>query len=114
MGLISEALAQILIPAAALIGIGFALVQWFLVSKVNLVPDRNNNGFRDQLIDGDEREEGIDAAEVVNKCSEIQNAISEGENFSSFTSLSLPLSMNFDSCFFFCHLHSSNPNSFLN
>ncbi|KAI5658581.1 hypothetical protein M9H77_27374 [Catharanthus roseus] len=78
MGLISEALAQILIPAAALIGIGFALVQWFLVSKVNLVPDRNNNGFRDQLIDGDEREEGIDAAEVVNKCSEIQNAISEG------------------------------------
>lgn len=88
MGLISEALAQILIPVAALIGIGFAFVQWFLVSRVKVLPSGHDNGYKDHLIEEDEQEEGIDSADAVNKCAEIQNAISVGEN-SVFASLFL-------------------------
>lgn len=74
----SEAVTQIVIPVAALVGIGFALFQWFLVSKVRVSGgSRSDDGYRDNLIEGEE-EEGIDNDEVVVKCAEIQNAISLG------------------------------------
>lgn len=79
MGLMSEALTQVLIPVAALIGIGFALVQWFLVAKVKVSSGiEGQNGYKDRLIEEDEQEEGIDSDEAVAKCAEIQNAISVG------------------------------------
>lgn len=75
----SEALTQVLIPVAALIGIGFALVQWFLVAKVKVSSGiEGQNGYKDRLIEEDEQEEGIDSDEAVAKCAEIQNAISVG------------------------------------
>lgn len=79
MALLSEALTQILIPAAALLGIGFALLQWFLVSRVKVSVDSNsvNNGFSDRLIE--DEEEGNDSLEVSIKCAEIQTAISVGQ-----------------------------------
>jgi inorganic pyrophosphatase len=80
MALLSEALTQTLIPAAALIGIGFALFQWFLVSRVRVSNDEY--GYNDSLIENEE--EGVDDFDAVIKCSEIQSAISVGE-------LSLPL-----------------------
>ncbi|KAF2324012.1 hypothetical protein GH714_006143 [Hevea brasiliensis] len=36
MGVLSEGLTQVLIVVASLVGIGFALLQWFLVSKVRV------------------------------------------------------------------------------
>ncbi|PKI72696.1 hypothetical protein CRG98_006904, partial [Punica granatum] len=71
---------DILIPACAVIGIVFSLVQWLLVSKVKLSPagESNNsgakNGYTDYLID---EEESVNDHSVVLKCAEIQNAISE-------------------------------------
>lgn len=73
---------EILIPICAVIGIGFALFQWILVSKVKLSASNdsanNKNEFNDYLI---EEEEGINDHAVVIKCAEIQNAISEGSTF---------------------------------
>lgn len=74
----SEDFAQALIPVCSLIGIGFALIQWFLVSRIRVATGRFDNS-RDHLIEEDEQEEVIDSVEVVNKCAEIQNAISIGE-----------------------------------
>lgn len=89
VALLSGVLTEILIPVAAVIGIAFALFQWVLVSKVKLSPEPRNpgpgsggdkNGFSDYLI---EEEEGLNEHSVVTKCAEIQNAISEGEDFLS-------------------------------
>ena len=72
---------EILIPVCAVIGIIFALVQWLLVSKVKLSHDKfdagadGKNGFTEALI---EEEEGINGDSIVQKCADIQNAISEG------------------------------------
>ncbi|KAJ6372659.1 hypothetical protein OIU76_027053 [Salix suchowensis] len=75
---------EILIPVCAIIGIGFSIFQWMLVSKVKLTSGSaasNNsggsgkNGHGDYLI---EEEEGINDHNTVLKCAEIQNAISEG------------------------------------
>lgn len=80
--LLPDLATQIIIPVCAVIGIIFSLIQWALVSKVKLTPDRNGspannnkNGFNDSLI---EEEEGVNEHNVVAKCAEIQNAISEG------------------------------------
>lgn len=91
--LLPDLATQIFVPVCALIGIGFALFQWLLVSKVKLSPERDNssnnngakNGYNDSLI---EEEEGINDHNVVIKCAEIQNAISEGiyVNISLFSS----------------------------
>ncbi|KAI3761505.1 hypothetical protein L1987_51922 [Smallanthus sonchifolius] len=86
--LLSDLATEIIIPVCAVIGILFSLIQWALVSRVKLTPDRNgpsnstNNGFNDSLI---EEEEGINEHNVVVKCSEIQNAISEGATSFLFT-----------------------------
>jgi hypothetical protein len=82
MALLSELATEIVIPVCAVIGIAFSLLQWLLVSRVKLTPDRqaptsaNKNGYGDYLI---EEEEGINDHNVVLKCAEIQSAISEGE-----------------------------------
>lgn len=80
MGLLSEGLTQVLIPVSALVGIGFALLQWFLVSRVKVSAGYGDehNGYEDRLI-GEDQEEGLDNLEVSIKCAEIQNAISVGE-----------------------------------
>lgn len=87
MGLLSEGLTQVVIPLAAVVGIGFALLQWFLVSKVKVSGVYGErNGFKDKLI-ADE-EEGVNSLEVTNKCAEIQHAISIGDlslSLSKFT-----------------------------
>ncbi|WMV35155.1 hypothetical protein MTR67_028540, partial [Solanum verrucosum] len=80
--LLSEFGTEIVIPICAVIGIVFSLVQWYLVSLVKLSPDQGgcsprnnkNNGFNESLV---EEEEGINDQNVVVKCAEIQNAISE-------------------------------------
>ena len=83
--ILPDLLTEILIPATAVVGIAFALVQWLLVSKVKLSPERessgagnNKNGYSDYLI---EEEEGLNNHNVVVKCAEIQSAISEGERY---------------------------------
>lgn len=76
MGVLSEGLTQVLILVASLVGIAFALFQWFLVSKVR-VSGESGNGYSDRLIE--EEEEGVDNFDVSLKCAEIQNAISVGE-----------------------------------
>ncbi|KAH7574636.1 hypothetical protein JRO89_XS03G0324300 [Xanthoceras sorbifolium] len=78
MGSLSEGVTQVLIPVSALIGIGFALIQWFLVSKVRVSNAPDSNGYKDRLIEEAETEEGVDNLEVTIKCAEIQNAISVG------------------------------------
>lgn len=90
MGLLSEGLTQLLIPLAALVGLAFALLQWFLVSRVKVSGSYGEgNGYKDKLIG--EAEEGVDSLEVTIKVAEIQNAISIGK-------LSLSLSLFFDIC----------------
>lgn len=90
MALLSDQGAEIVIPVCAVIGIVFSLVQWFLVSRVKLSPERGGapsassngkNGYSEHLI---EEEDGVAEHDVVAKCAEIQSAISEGQN--SFTS----------------------------
>ncbi|RRT82413.1 hypothetical protein BHE74_00021008 [Ensete ventricosum] len=76
--ILSGLLTEILIPVAAVVGIAFALVQWLLVSKVRLSPEKpsgSRDGVSDYLI---EEEEGLNDHNVVAKCAEIQSAISEG------------------------------------
>ena len=83
--LLSDLGTEIVIPVAAVVGIVFSLVQWFLVSRVKVTPERtppsagNKNGYSDYLI---EEEEGLNDHNVVVKCAEIQSAISEGIPFS--------------------------------
>lgn len=74
MGLFSDALAQAVIPLAALVGIGFALFQWLLVSRIKV---SNENGYSESLIENEE--EGVDDFDAVVKCSDIQSAISVGQ-----------------------------------
>ncbi|MBA0668087.1 hypothetical protein Goklo_001052, partial [Gossypium klotzschianum] len=81
----SEALTQVLIPVAALVGIGFALLQWLLFSRVKVSSHDSSKGYKVKLIEADEEEEGIDNIEVSIKCAEIQHAISLGATFFLFT-----------------------------
>ncbi|XP_070016506.1 pyrophosphate-energized vacuolar membrane proton pump-like [Nicotiana sylvestris] len=86
MGLMSEALTQILIPVAALVGIGFALLQWFLVSKVKISGGSElEDGCNDMLIEEDVQEEGIDSDATVAKCAEIQKFLNVGATSFLFT-----------------------------
>lgn len=92
--ILSDLLTEILIPVAAIIGIAFSLIQWLLVSRVKLSPERHqpsggnkNGGLSDYLI---EEEEGLNDHSVVAKCADIQNAIAEGSlRWKSDLSLSL-------------------------
>ncbi|KAJ8619429.1 hypothetical protein MRB53_027958 [Persea americana] len=85
MAIMSETLTQILIPVAALVGIGFALLQWFLVSQVKVSGDVGvNNGICTEKLIEDE-EENVDSHAVTIKCAEIQNAIAVGATSFLFT-----------------------------
>ena len=78
---------QVVVPVAAVVGIAFAVLQWVLVSKVKISPEprradgssagKSGAGASEYLI---EEEEGLNEHNVVVKCAEIQNAISEGED----------------------------------
>ena len=75
------ALFSVCIPVAGVIGIAFAVMQWVLVSRVKLSPAAaaaggSKNGYGDYLI---EEDEGLNDHNIVVKCAEIQNAISEGD-----------------------------------
>lgn len=85
MALLSDQGAEIVIPVCAVIGIVFSLVQWYLVSKVKFSTERGGvasaasngkNGYSEYLIE----EDGVADHDLVAKCAEIQNAISEGKN----------------------------------
>ncbi|MFQ6650174.1 hypothetical protein Gotur_023332 [Gossypium turneri] len=80
-----ESLLHVLIPVAALVGIGFALLQWLLFSRVKVQSHDSSNGYKVKLIEADEEEEGIDNIEVSIKCAEIQHAISLGATSFLFT-----------------------------
>ena len=85
MALIGTVAAEVLIPLAAVIGILFAVLQWYVVSRVAVPPhdgvggagkgDRENDGGGD--VDDDE-EDGVDYRGVEARCAEIQHAISVG------------------------------------
>lgn len=64
----SERHTQVLTPAAAFIGIGFALILWVLVSKVKISNGAGSNGDDDRLIEEEEAEEGVDSLEAAIKC----------------------------------------------
>ncbi|CAA6672620.1 unnamed protein product [Spirodela intermedia] len=80
--LLSDHAAEVLIPAAAAVGITFALVQWLLVSLLKLSPADDQRATRLLVL---EEEEGLDDRAVVLKCAEIQSAISEGATSFLFT-----------------------------
>ncbi|KAF3789054.1 Pyrophosphate-energized vacuolar membrane proton pump [Nymphaea thermarum] len=89
--ILSETVTEVLIPVASVVGIAYALLQWFLVSRVKLSPEQlptssNNsskkNGLSEYLV---EEEEGLSDHNVVSKCAEIQKAISEGATSFLFT-----------------------------
>ncbi|KAG4909966.1 hypothetical protein JHK87_056082 [Glycine soja] len=88
MVVLSEGLTQILIPVTAFIGIGFALLQWLLVSRVRVSSadlTEADNGYRKSLMGDSELENGVQSVEVTNKCTEIQHAISVGATSFLFT-----------------------------
>lgn len=88
--LLNDLGTEILIPVAALIGIAFAVVQWVMVSKVKVAPPAHpnngagakNGGYSEYLLEEEDTEHG---ANYAVKCSEIQNAISEGASSFLFT-----------------------------
>ncbi|KAG1365305.1 putative Pyrophosphate-energized vacuolar membrane proton pump [Cocos nucifera] len=84
MGAMGDTVAQAVIPAAAVIGIVFALFQWFLVSRIRVSGDSDENNRCDDKLIEEEAEEAVDGPAVVAKCAEIQNAISIG-GFRSFS-----------------------------
>ncbi|XBH97940.1 hypothetical protein VPH35_127532 [Triticum aestivum] len=88
MAILGELGTEILIPVCGVVGIVFAVAQWFIVSKVKVTPGAasaaagSKNGYGDYLI---EEEEGLNDHNVVVKCAEIQTAISEGATSFLFT-----------------------------
>lgn len=78
--ILSDLGTEIIIPICAVVGIIFSLFQWYLVSQVKLSLEKpsadDKNGYTEALI---EEEEGINDHTVVQKCAEIQTAISEGK-----------------------------------
>ncbi|KAL2936205.1 Pyrophosphate-energized vacuolar membrane proton pump 1 [Bienertia sinuspersici] len=88
--MIPDLATEILIPVCAVVGIVFSLFQWFIVAKVKVSSEKHvknggsakNGGYTDYLI---EEEDGVNDQDVVAKCAEIQNAISEGATSFLFT-----------------------------
>jgi H+-translocating diphosphatase len=80
--ILTEPAMHVIIPITVVVGIDFAVLQWVLVSKVRLSPERRTDdnlrrsGPSFYLI---EEEEGLNDHNIVVKCVEIQSAISEGE-----------------------------------
>ncbi|XP_020113702.1 pyrophosphate-energized vacuolar membrane proton pump-like [Ananas comosus] len=93
MGVLGEAATQALIPIASLIGIGFALLQWYVVSKIKVFSySEDYASYADEQLmqkqngeEDEEEEEGVDGGVAAAKCGEIQNAISVGAQSFLFT-----------------------------
>ncbi|KAJ3669642.1 hypothetical protein LUZ60_011592 [Juncus effusus] len=87
MGRLSEPVAEVLIPAAAVVGIFFALYQWYVVSKIKVFPDKDQTQTRNGDLHSEMtvEEDGIDQHLIEVKCAEIQDAISIGANSFLFT-----------------------------
>lgn len=81
MPILSYVWTEVLIPVAAVIGIAFALVQWYLVSFISVSPAKSSDNGHDEYL----LEEGPDGPDAVIKCAEIQEAISVGANSFLFT-----------------------------
>ncbi|KAH7302440.1 hypothetical protein KP509_23G073500 [Ceratopteris richardii] len=90
MALLSFVATEIVIPVVAVIGILFALVQWYLVSRIpvslsgSFHGEEKKNGSigngHDYLLRDHEEGEAVYDASVISKCAEIQEAISIGAN----------------------------------
>ncbi|GBG78108.1 hypothetical protein CBR_g26045 [Chara braunii] len=73
--LLSPVVVQIFIPACAVVGIAFAILQWSIVAKVQVKRTENDaTGYNHMLAD----EGGLEDPSVLNKVAEIQDAISMG------------------------------------
>ncbi|KAL6897948.1 hypothetical protein ACP4OV_006907 [Aristida adscensionis] len=82
MAVLGTPAVEALIPMAALIGIAFAVLQWYVVSKVAVPSHAGDGGAtaagggKDK--DADAEEDGVDVRRAEARCFEIQRAISVG------------------------------------
>ncbi|EEE62395.1 hypothetical protein OsJ_17186 [Oryza sativa Japonica Group] len=90
MALIGTVAAEVLIPLAAVIGILFAVLQWYMVSRVAVPPhdgvggagkvERESDGGDGDGDGVDDEEDGVDYRGVEARFAEIQHAISRGRD----------------------------------
>ncbi|KAG8067242.1 hypothetical protein GUJ93_ZPchr0005g14671 [Zizania palustris] len=82
MAIIGTVAAEVFIPLAAMIGIMFAVFQWYVVARVPIHShageDGGGKGEREKESEGEEEEDGVDYRHVEARCAEIQEAISIG------------------------------------
>jgi inorganic pyrophosphatase len=90
MAVLGTAAVEVFIPVAALIGIAFAVLQWYVVARVPVVADHGSaaQGKDDRRGEGrsgvlaeveeEEEEDGVDRVAAEARCAEIQQAISIG------------------------------------
>ncbi|KAF8727114.1 hypothetical protein HU200_019620 [Digitaria exilis] len=80
MAVLGTVAVELFIPLASLIGIAFAVLQWYVVAKVPVPTPTGGTAAGDKHGGGDEEEEeeGIDQVAVEIRCAEIQRAISVG------------------------------------
>ncbi|XP_048569959.1 pyrophosphate-energized vacuolar membrane proton pump-like [Triticum urartu] len=90
MAVIGTAGAEVLIPLAAVIGIAFAVFQWYVVAKVPVPSHDGEDGGGAAAQKGrsghdESAEDGVDYRQVEARCAEIQHAISIGATSFLFT-----------------------------
>ncbi|PAN17382.1 hypothetical protein GQ55_3G119400 [Panicum hallii var. hallii] len=85
MAVLGTVAVEVFIPVAALIGIAFAVLQWYVVARVAVNSDagggaggKGRGGGSDVLEEDEEEEYGVDRLAVEARCAEIQQAISIG------------------------------------
>lgn len=92
MAVIGTAATEALIPVAAVIGIAFAVLQWYVVARVAVPSHAGEDGAggkggkggkgEEEVVD---EEDGVDYRHVEARCAEIQHAISIGATSFLFT-----------------------------
>ncbi|XP_039803283.1 pyrophosphate-energized vacuolar membrane proton pump 1-like isoform X2 [Panicum virgatum] len=86
MAVLGTVAVEVFILVAALIGIAFAVLQWYVVARVAVISDAGGGaggkgrggGSGDVLEEDEEEEYGVDRLAVEARCAEIQQAISIG------------------------------------
>ena len=86
MAVLGTVAVEVFIPVAELIGIAFAVLQWYVVARVAVISDAGGGaggkgrggGSGDVLEEDEEEEYGVDRLAVEARCAEIQQAISVG------------------------------------
>ena len=83
MAVLGTAAVEVLIPVAALVGIAFALLQWYVVARVPVpshAGEDGGGGGNKNVREEEEHveEDGMDYLLVEARCAEIQRAISVG------------------------------------